>query len=42
LLTKQKVFGRIVRTPEVVNPLSTYEFLRKIQIKNDEIVRYKA
>jgi len=42
LLTKRKVFGRIVRTPEVVKPVGYIRIFAQNQIKNDEIVRYKA
>jgi len=42
LLVKRKVFGRIVHTPEVVKPVGYIWILCKNQIKNDEIVRYKA
>jgi len=41
LLAKRKVFEPIVRTPKGVK-LVGYGFLSKNQIKNDEIVRYKA
>ena len=42
MFAKRKVFGLVVCTPECETRLDTYGFLRKNQIKNDEIVRYKA
>ena len=42
MLAKQKVFGPIVRTPEGVKPIGYIWIFAQKQIKNGEIIRYKA
>jgi len=42
LFAKRKVFGRIVRTPEIVKLVGYIWIFAQNQIKNNEIVRYKA
>jgi len=42
LLANRKVFGCIVHTPKVVKLVGYIWIFAQNQIKNDEIVRYKA
>jgi len=42
LLAKRKFFGPIVRTLEGMKPVGYIWIFAQKQIKNDEIVRYKA
>jgi len=42
LLAKRKVFENIVRTPKGVKPVGYIWIFVQKQIKNDEIVIYKA
>jgi len=41
LLAKQNVFGRIVRTPEVVKPVGHMDFCAKIKLRMMKLLNTK-